>query len=662
MSMSSIFQHYRRAAWHARQGGLRQLRRYLASGHKVSPQLTEYRKSLEAGRVALSDQAFAAVPARIPINSPAGYALDYLPSAPLNRPKPYGHVTVATILDDFSQMAWGYEFNAIPLEPATWEETLAEVSVDLLFVESAWAGQNGKWRGRLTGAKAPSSEIIALVEYCKKKGIPTVFWNKEDPPHFNDFLQTAALFDQVFTTDVRMVPRYVEELGHENIDVLPFAAQPAVHNPVRPVAGVQDRGVAFAGSYFAHKYPERKQQMDFILKGASVAAGKSYMDFEIYSRFIGSDDKYQFPDEYKEHVVGAVPYEQILTAYKAHKVFLNVNSVIDSPSMCARRIFEILASGTPVVTAPSAAVGEFFREDELVVVHDERDTELSVRALLNSSLLRDRFVHRAQRRIWQEHTYTQRATKVLKSVGLDSLVQERATCEPLVSILCSTIRPHQIENLVENVARQEYSNVELLVATHGFTLSDEEINKFQNLLPGKPVKFISVDGSKSLGECLNFLIDNAHGEIFSKMDDDDYYAKYYLYDLVNILRITGADVTGKHARHIFIDDYALMLLYSPRTEHMWSDFVAGPTITGRAEVFRSVRFKELTIGEDTDFLNRVRAKGFTIYASDRFNFVQMRADKSKDSSNKHTWTIDAHELLANSNFLYKGKNLEGAEV
>lgn len=662
MSTPSIFHHYRRAAWHVRQGGLKQLRRYLASGHKVSPQLTEYRKSLEAGRASLTDQAFAAVPVQIPLKSPAGYTLEYLPTEPLDRPKPFGHVTVATILDDFSQMAWGHEFNTVPLEPATWGETLAEVAVDLLFVESAWSGMNGKWRGKLTGPNAPASELVALVEYCKIHKIPTVFWNKEDPPHFTDFLKTAELFDQVFTTDIRMIPRYVEELGHENIDVLPFAAQPAIHNPVRPVAGVHDRGVAFAGSYFAHKYPERKQQMDFILKGAASAASKSYMNFEIYSRFIGLEEKYQFPDAYKECVVGAVPYSQILTAYKAHKVFLNVNSVIDSPSMCARRIFEILASGTPVVTAPSAAVMEFFRDDELVVVHEERDTELSVRALLNSGLLRDRFVHRAQRRIWQEHTYTQRATKVLQSVGLDYLVKEYASCEPLVSILCSTIRPSQIMHLIENVARQEYENVELLVATHGFSLSVEEVNKYQNSLPGKSVKFINVDGEKSLGECLNILIDNAQGEIFSKMDDDDYYAKYYLYDLVNILRITGADVTGKHARHIFIDDYSLMLLYSPRTEHMWSDFVAGPTITGRAEVFKSVRFKELTVGEDTDFLNRVRANGFTIYASDRFNFVQMRTDKSKDSSNKHTWTIDAHELLANSNLLYKGKNFEGAEV
>ncbi|MEK8227731.1 glycosyltransferase [Oerskovia sp. M15] len=33
---------------------------------------------------------------------------------------------------------------------------------------------------------------------------------------------------------------------------------------------------------------------------------------------------------------------------------------MDSPSMCARRVFEITACGTPVVTTPSRAIGEFF--------------------------------------------------------------------------------------------------------------------------------------------------------------------------------------------------------------------------------------------------------------------------------------------------------------
>src|SRR5690625_728750 len=89
-----------------------------------------------------------------------------------------------------------------------------------------------------------------------------------------------------------------------------------------------------------------------------------------------------------------------------------------SPSMCARRIFEITASGTPVVSAPSPAIGEFFSADEVPQVTSREDAAHVVRALVRSRELRDRTVHRAQRRIWHEHTYAHRARQVLEAVGL----------------------------------------------------------------------------------------------------------------------------------------------------------------------------------------------------------------------------------------------------
>src|SRR5699024_11951009 len=115
---------------------------------------------------------------------------------------------------------------------------------------------------------------------------------------------------------------------------------------------------------------------------------------------------------------GSLRYDRMLTAYKAYKVFLNVNSVVTSPSMCARRIFEITASGTPVVSAPSPAIGEFFSAAEVPQVTSRKDAAHVVRALVRPRELRDRTVHRAQRRIWHEHTYAHRARQVLQAVAL----------------------------------------------------------------------------------------------------------------------------------------------------------------------------------------------------------------------------------------------------
>src|SRR5699024_10059801 len=142
-----------------------------------------------------------------------------------------------------------------------------------------------------------------------------------------------------------LLPRHREELGHDGIAVLPFAAQPAVHNPIRPQHGPQLPDVAFTGMYFAHQSPQRRAQMDLLLGGALDASARMDTGLEIFSRFLGDDERYQFPGELAARVVGSLSYDRMLTAYKAYKVFLNVNSVVTSPSMCARRIFEITASG-----------------------------------------------------------------------------------------------------------------------------------------------------------------------------------------------------------------------------------------------------------------------------------------------------------------------------
>ena len=162
------------------------------------------------------------------------------------------------------------------------------------------------------------------MQWCREQQVPTVFWNKEDPPNYDVFLQTARLFDQVFTVDAERIPDYVRDLGHDRVGLLPFAAQPRMHTPVRQLAEPLGE-VAFAGTYFTHKHPERRAQMDVLLPAAQERG------LHIFSRMQAEDERYQFPKAYRRAVVGSVPYEQMLTAATAYPVFLNVNSVTGSP-------------------------------------------------------------------------------------------------------------------------------------------------------------------------------------------------------------------------------------------------------------------------------------------------------------------------------------------
>ena len=131
-----------------------------------------------------------------------------------NRTSPFKDLRVGVIMDEFSLLAWGEEFTIVPILPGE-ESKLQSLELDLFLVESAWDGNGGAWKYQLTGGAAPSTALSVIVEQCKQLGIPTAFWNKEDPPHFEDFLDTARLFDFVFTSDVNLVGAYKQALGHD---------------------------------------------------------------------------------------------------------------------------------------------------------------------------------------------------------------------------------------------------------------------------------------------------------------------------------------------------------------------------------------------------------------------------------------------------------------
>ena len=52
-------------------------------------------------------------------------------------------VRAAVILEQLSALAFGYEWTTSAVHPHTWRSDLASDAVDLLFVESAWAGNGG---------------------------------------------------------------------------------------------------------------------------------------------------------------------------------------------------------------------------------------------------------------------------------------------------------------------------------------------------------------------------------------------------------------------------------------------------------------------------------------------------------------------------------------
>ncbi len=553
--------------------------------------------------------------------------------------RPRRPLKVGIIADAFTLASFRYEWQQVELTPGGWAKQLD--GLDLVFVESAWAGNDKAWQYHLTGTSAPRPAVVDLANACRERGVPTVFWNKEDPTHFEDFLDTARLFDWVFTTDSECVDAYRERLGHDRIGVLPFAVPERVTNPVRTSREHQPLGIAFAGTWFAHKYPERREQMT-LLFDAALAAKTPENAFDIYSRFLGGDERYQFPAPYAEHVVGSLDYDRMLSAYRSYKVFLNVNTVTTSPTMCARRVLELVACGTPVVSTPAPSLAGFLG-DGVVRVDDPDAARAAVAELLADPAARARLVHRGQRELWKAHTYSHRVDTVLDALG----IPYRPTGLPSVSVMVSTKRPQQLDFLLDRVASQRDVDLELLVATHDFTVPDLVARASERGI--ERITVVPMGPDAALGDCLNALVARASGEVVAKMDDDDWYGPDYLADLLRALRFSDADVVGKHCRFVHLAAHDTTVLVQEPNEHRYTDFVAGPTLTAHREAFRRFPFESISRGEDSSFLKRAADAGLRIYAADRFNFVQLRTGRPED----HTWTQEDEV------FLTQGSKVEG---
>ena len=567
------------------------------------------------------------------------------PSFDKPEPDPEGRPLVASILDTFSEACFRYELNLLPLTKENWRAELEPSRPAMLLAESAWQGNDGNWRGVMTNyAKHPDNPLRELLAHCRRIGLKTVFWNKEDPPNYDQFIDVARDFDIIFTTAEECIPRYREDCGHDRVYCMPFAAQPAIHNPI----GKQESDnfdVAFAGTWYKRKHHERSALLPHVLDPAT-----QYRLF-IFDRMSDwyLDDSYQFPEPYEPFLHPKVSYDEMLNLHRVFKVFLNTNSVLDSPTMFSRRIFEILASATPVVSTASVGVEQMFA-GLVPVVHDKQQAAEALDRLLDDPWHRKQIGHRGYRRVMTEHTLEHRVRDMFQRIGLDGLsVQD--VC-PKVTLAVPTNRPDNLKYIEENYSRQNYPNRELIIVLNNDAFNREEVE--QRFAPLPNVKVLQLPEDRTLGECLNLSIDHATGDYWSKLDDDNLYCEDFMSDLMLPYKYCNAEIVGKGTYFIYLEGLDVLALRFPDNEHRFVKFLSGSAMVIRRDVFEKVRFPEVSVGEDTQLMKDCLAMGMQMYSTDAFNYVVMR----RADLTQHTWKINEEELLKTSRKVSDGLQLD----
>lgn len=400
---------------------------------------------------------------------------------------------IAAVMDEFTCECYRPECELLELTPLGWQRELAGFAPELVLIESAWFGKDGLWQSRLD-RYAP--EMAGIAAWCRSHDVPLVYWGKEDPVHMHRFIYTAYWADAVFTTAAECVEAYKALLGHERVYHLHFAAQHRLHNPIEQ-SERQDR-CCFAGAYYAD-FPDRCRLFDELAGYLAEAKG-----LDIYDRFAGRGSSMNaFPERFQPHILGNLAPREIGKAYKGYIYNLNMNSVTNSQTMFSRRVFELMASNTVVISNKSRGMENYF--GSLVIASDTaEELQEKLESCCGTEEKLARFRLRALREITRGHLYEDRLSFIVSKVF--GRKQEKNL--PKVCVYARVNNQEEAERITRMFEWQTYGDKKLVF------LEDEISQEYDYLAYFHP---------------------------------DDWYGKNYLLDLILATRYGDFAVVGKGA-------------------------------------------------------------------------------------------------------------------
>lgn len=293
----------------------------------------------------------------------------------------------AVICDDITWQNLKQECQAYFLTPRNWKTIFYENKPDVFFCESAWSGikeYGNCWHGKIYKNKRllfeNRKELLEILKFCKEQKIPTVFWNKEDPAFFEsdryDFKSTALEFDYIFTTAAECVDKYRAQ-GHNHVDILPFGFSPYLFNPMNCYP--KERTAVFAGSWYA----EEQERCRNLVSMFDMVVEKG-IGLVIYDRQTGNAKEGRtYPEKYQRYVHPALPFEELGRTLKKSKYAINVNTITNSETMFARRVMELMAMNTVVISNDSVGMRKLFQDSIWFAGEEICEEDLEEKCLRN---------------------------------------------------------------------------------------------------------------------------------------------------------------------------------------------------------------------------------------------------------------------------------------
>lgn len=382
-----------------------------------------------------------------------------------------------------------------------WEEKIKYIEV--LYLVTAWHGlKNDDWLNLSREGTSKRLMVYDMIARCKKRGIPTVFYSKEDPPNYDRFVGIAQHCDHVFTSCEEVIPKYIKDCGHKRVYSMCFGINPVEHNPIGTQYREKERNVIFSGSWMM-KYPHRCAALEKMFDGV-LASGR---EINIVDRNYANrgNSAYAYPERFRRYQSPAIGHGALQKIHRLYDWAININSVQDSRTMFANRVYELQACGNLLISNESLGVKEKFPGVFIVNTLEEVKkllTEMSPEEVCRRQLA-------GIRRVMTGETCFDRIAYMLTKIGIKTDVTVRK-----VLVVAPAITP-EIKLMFD---RQTYAAKTLMA-------------------------------EKSVTEAIKSKFD-----ILAYFDSKHNYDQFYLEDMINAFKYTNCDCVRRGDNRHF--DYA----------------------------------------------------------------------------------------------------------
>lgn len=441
------------------------------------------------------------------------------------------NLNVAVIADEYMYNFYKDVFiNTYYLSPSNYEDILTN-DLDLIIYTTCWKGRfEDEWKG-VKFREVPKVALNNILLFARENNIKTVFQTIEDPSNFEYFLPIAERFDYVFTTDTDCIQQYKDKLKHDRVFYGEYGVNPQFNNPIGSRRNIRNAAF-FAGSY-PLRYVDRCTDMETVFDSIVEATDNIYIADRNY--FETSEDL-KFPERYSNNILPPVNHHVLQKIHKLFRYNLNFNSIKNSPTMCAMRIYELQAQGNGIISNYAKSVFNNFPGIRILPYKQDMNFDFQREFALEE--YKNNIMN--VREVLNTKTSYQIVGNLVRNIGL---VADDAPVKKV-----AVISHNKTDKIIESFKKQDYANLVLL----------EEIDL----------------------KDWNSLKENKNIDYFTWFNDFFDYESSYITDLVNAFKYTDCSYITKNS---FFD---LKGNWIKGKEHEYTDHLKGKDLT----IFRSDRY------------------------------------------------------------------------